>query len=144
MRNEDFIDGSQCQIYTFQSGCVQPAVPVSYTHLDVYKRQDKLTAVVIDLHHLFHTLQPQHIPVGNPVCLKDLIGFCLLVDTSIGPVSYTHLSLPAPCWPNPKMPQNRYLTGRESLISRRPATRLSKSIRWFPSMCAWANPLICW
>ena len=26
MRNEDFIDGSQCQIYTFQSGCVQPAV----------------------------------------------------------------------------------------------------------------------
>ena len=46
-RPPDFVDGHH-HVHLFPQ--IRDAVPVSYTHLDVYKRQDYYTGFVFELH----------------------------------------------------------------------------------------------
>ena len=69
-------------------------VPVSYTHLDVYKRQRSPSAAVSALLPVSYTAMAR---LPHAVCIKVRAGARIY---SILSVSYTHLSHPTPG--NPK------------------------------------------
>ena len=69
-RTVRILEHGQCQT---QAVAAHHAVPVSYTHLDVYKRQD--------VHRLIEVLQ-KLVDAGNTV---------IVIEHNLDPVSYTHL-----------------------------------------------------
>ena len=69
-------------------------MPVSYTHLDVYKRQVVLTLLMIQLQSFQRVIM---VVLTAPFGLIGVVLFLLLFDRPFGfvamPVSYTHLDV---------------------------------------------------